>query len=262
MLIVLIYFALGCVAGIASGMLGVGGGIIIIPGLLWLYHLQGFSHQIIMHLAAGTSLGVIAFGALAAMLAKRKQVPGVLSLYKQLMPGLVVGVLLGAYLASRLAGHVLMVLFALLAYFMAFRMWFDRFHGHATEKTPMRSTLLSFGMVAGMKSGMLGIGGGILTVPFFTHIGTEVKKAMTLAVLVSLTVAMFGSCAFAVTGWGNTALPAHSLGYVYWPALVGTALGSLLCAPFGVWLNHRLPNKTLRKIFAVFLVVVATRMLF
>ncbi|OGT52109.1 MAG: hypothetical protein A3F17_08400 [Gammaproteobacteria bacterium RIFCSPHIGHO2_12_FULL_41_15] len=262
MWIIIAYFLLGCIAGTTAGLLGLGGGIVIIPGLLWLYAYQGFPPSMLMHMAAGTSLAIIAFSSIAAMIARRKQLNTIMPSYIKIAPGLILGAWIGALLASKLETRVLMILFAMLVYFMAIRMWFDRFYFEQKDRKPGRIVFLAFGMLAGLKSGLLGIGGGILTVPFFTYLGKPVREAMTLSVLVSLTVALFGASSFVYHGWHLSGLPDHSWGYVYWPALLGTAMGSLLFASFGVWLNGLLPSAVLRKLFAAVLVIVGTKMLY
>ncbi len=262
MLIISICFLIGCLAGTSSGLLGVGGGIIIIPGLLWLFELQHFPQQYLMQMAAGTSLAIIVLGSSSAMFAHRSRLADVFPIYLQLMPGLILGALIGALIASRLDSHILMILFAILVYAMALKMWFDKTHKAKKMKMPKRPVMISFGTLVGLKSGLLGIGGGIISVPFFTHIGTGVRKAMILSAQVSATVALFGAASFVYHGWHLSGLPDKTWGFVYWPALIGTAFGSLLFAPFGVWLNRLMPGKILRKVFAVFLVIVGTRMIF
>jgi len=247
------------VAGLLAGLLGVGGGLIIVPALLWLFVIQGLETPHLMQLAVGTSLASIVFTSLSSIYAHHRHQAVLWPKVLALTPGILVGALLGALLADQLASQQLTTLFALFEVLVALQMWFGR--------TPQQQRQLSngvmnlAGIIIGAFSALIGIGGGTLTVPFLSAINTPIRQAVATSAACGLPIALAGTVGFIVIGWGNSQLPAGSWGYLYPPALLGIVISSVLFAPLGARLAHRLPTVLLKRFFAGFLLVLGLKLL-
>lgn len=259
-LTLLLYLALGAFAGVMAGLLGVGGGLIIVPVLAWIFHGQGMATAIVMHLAIGTSLATIVLTSIASVRAHHQHGAVLWPVVWRLTPGIIVGTWLGAAVASALPSAALSRIFAVFVLAVAAQMAFG------AKPAPQRGLPGAVGMtvtggIIGAVSAIVGIGGGSLTVPFLTWCNTAMRQAVATSAACGFPIALAGSLGFIVTGWQVLERPAWSLGYVYLPALVGVAAASMLSAPLGAKLAHTLPTATLKKVFAVFLALVGTKML-
>ncbi len=259
-LTLLLYLALGAFAGVMAGLLGVGGGLIIVPVLAWIFRGQQMTGTVIMHVAIGTSLATIVITSISSVRAHHGRGAVLWPVFWRLTPGIVLGAWLGAVVADALPSVVLGKVFAVFVLAMAAQMGFGAKPAPHRE-LPGRLGMLAAGGVIGAVSAIVGIGGGSLTVPFLTWCNTSIRQAVATSAACGLPIALAGALGFVVTGWSNPDLPAWSLGYVYGPALVGIAITSMLSAPLGARLAHTLPTETLKKIFAVFLALVGIEML-
>lgn len=259
-LTLLLYLALGAFAGVMAGLLGVGGGLIIVPVLAWIFRGQQMIGTVIMHVAIGTSLATIVITSISSVRAHHGRGAVLWPVFWRLTPGIVLGAWLGAVVADALPSVVLGKVFAVFVLAMAAQMGFGAKPAPHRE-LPGRLGMLAAGGVIGAVSAIVGIGGGSLTVPFLTWCNTSIRQAVATSAACGLPIALAGALGFVVTGWSNPDLPAWSLGYVYGPALVGIAITSMLSAPLGARLAHTLPTETLKKIFAVFLALVGIEML-
>ena len=260
-IVVFLAFAVvGAVAGLLAGLLGIGGGAVIVPALILLFTGLGFSDAWIPHQAVATSLAtVIASGAASAWSHHRR---GAVrwELFARLVPWLLIGGWLGAFVAGWLPALWLKRLFALFLLYNALRMLSA---GAAKATRPLPSTR-SIGAIAtafGALSALLGIGGGILIVPFLTRHGITMQRAVATSSACGVPLAVAGSIGFMVAGWGRSGLPAHSIGFVYWPAALAIVAASMPMATLGAALAHRLPTRLLKRIFGVLLLVVGLRLL-
>lgn len=256
----LLYLVLGAFAGVMAGLLGVGGGLIIVPALVWIFRGQGMNDAIIMHLAIGTSLATIVVTSISSVRAHHRRGAVLWPVFWQLTPGIVVGAWLGAAVADALSSLALQKVFALFVLAMSAQM------GFGAKPAPHRNLPETIGMIAvggiiGTVSAIVGIGGGSLTVPFLTWCNVSIRQAVATSAACGLPIALAGSIGFVITGLNTANLPAWSLGYVYGPALVGIALVSMLSAPLGARLAHTLPTEMLKKVFAVFLALIGIKML-
>ncbi len=256
----LFYMALGAFAGTLAGLLGVGGGLIIVPSVAWVLHLQGVSDQVIMHLAVGTSLATIVVTSLSSVRAHHRHGAVSWPVFKSLTPGIVIGALVGATVADALPSDTLRIVFGVFVLSVSAQMIF------AGPPAPHRGLpgtpgMLGAGGVIGALSAIVGIGGGSLTVPFLTWCNISIRHAVATSAACGLPIAVAGAVGFVLNGLDNPQLPAWSLGYVYGPALLGIALVSMLFAPLGAKLAHTLPTGLLKKIFAGFLAIVGVKML-
>lgn len=256
----LLYLTLGAFAGVMAGMLGVGGGLIIVPVLAWIFHHQHISDAVIMHLAIGTSLATIVVTSISSVRAHQRRRAVLWPVFWRLTPGIVIGAWVGAAIADMLPSAVLSKVFAIFVLTVAAQM------GFGAKPAPHRELPGAMGMTAaggviGGVSAIVGIGGGSLTVPFLTWCNTAIRQAVATSAACGLPIALAGALGFIMTGLNASSLPAWSLGYVYGPALLGIAMTSMLSAPFGARLAHTLPTQILKKVFAIFLAIIGARML-
>lgn len=254
------YLLLGSFAGAIAGLLGVGGGLVIVPVLVALYHLQGFSADHVMQLAVGTSLATIVFTALSSSLAHHRRGAVNWPVMLQLSLGIVTGGWLGGVLAVWLGGVLLVGLFGVFELVVAAQMTFNR-RPSAHRAAPGAARNAVAGSVIGAVSALLGIAGGTLTVPWLVWHNIDMRQAVATSAACGLPIALVGMLGFAVVGWQQPGLPPASTGYVYWPAVAMISVASVLSAPFGARLAHRLAPQRLRKVFAVFLALLGVSML-
>ena len=256
----LAYLLCGTVAGVLAGLLGVGGGLVIVPVLSVLFAMQGFASDVMVHVAVGTSLATIVFTSLSSVRAHHKRRAVLWPVVWQLVPGIVIGALLGAAVANAMPTNILRTFFAVFEVLVAIQMFLS-LRPQAERDLPARWGMSLAGSSIGLISSIVGIGGGTLTVPFLVWCRVTVHQAIGTSSACGLPIALGGTIGFIVMGWENPVLPASSSGYVYWPAWVGIVTASVVAAPAGASLAHRLPAKSLKKIFAIFLLVLAAIML-
>ena len=256
----LFYLTLGLFAGVMAGLLGVGGGLIIVPALAWILHHQQVDDAIVMHLAIGTSLATIVVTSISSVRAHHRRGAVLWPIFWRLTPGIVVGAWLGAAIADALPSAMLSKVFAVFVLTVAVQMGFGAKPAPHRE-LPGTTGMLTAGGVIGAVSAIVGIGGGSLTVPFLTWCNIAIRQAVATSSACGLPIALAGALGFVVTGLNAAGRPDWSLGYVYGPALVGITLTSMLSAPLGAKLAHTLPTEMLKKVFAVFLTLVGVKML-
>lgn len=256
----ILYIALGCGTGVLAGMLGVGGGQVIVPGLIYVFYRQGVSDDALMHAAVGTSLATIVFTSLSAIYAHHRRGAVLWKVFARFTPGILIGALAGAWCAGYLRGRTLMIIFGAVLVALALQMLFE-FSPKPSRRLPGGGAMAATGAGVGWLSALVGIGGGSLIVPFLVWCNRPLPCAVATAAACGLPVALAGALGFAAAGWGNAALPAWSSGYIHWPACLGIAAASVLTAPLGARLAHSLPTKTLKRCFSVFLVIAGVRIL-
>ena len=258
--ILLIYLLVGAFAGVIAGLLGVGGGLIIVPVLALLFQQWGFADAVVMHLAIGTSLATIVVTALSSMHAHHRHGAVDWTVFRRLTPGMVVGALIGAVIADFMPTWALRLFFGFFEIAVAVQIGFQLM-ASPQRTLPGTAGMTVAGAAIGALSAVVGIGGGTLTVPFLVWCNTTLRRAVATSSATGLPIAVAGAAGFALTGWGEPRLPAWSSGYIYWPALVGIAAASVVFAPLGARLAHTLPVHVLRRFFAIFLAVLGARML-
>lgn len=260
MLEFLLYPVLGIFAGLTAGLLGVGGGIIVVPVLIYAFTALGFSADVLTHMAVGTSLATIIITSAGSVYQHHRKGAVLWPVLAWFTVGLVAGALLGAKVADLLQGRVLQSLFGLFALVIAWQM-LRGLKPKAARALPGPFGLSVSGVVIGTVSAIFGIGGGSLSVPFFTWCNMKMQDAVGTSSAGGMPIAIAGAAGFIWTGWQHPHLPAHSLGYVYLPALLGIAITSVIFAQIGARWAHRLPAATLKKIFALLLVLVGGKLL-
>lgn len=252
--------ALGALAGLLAGLLGIGGGIVIVPGLAWLLTTTPVPPERLMQFAVGTSLATIVVTAVSSIRSHHRRSAVDWVTVGRLTPGLVAGCGVGALIADRVATDTLATVFGLFLLAMAVRL--------ALPGTPAPHRRLpgwpgttAYGTGIGALSSLVGIGGGTLTVPLLTWHGVDIRRAVGSAAACGLPIAIAGAAGFVVAGLGTPGAPPGATGYVYWPAFAAIVPTSIACAPLGARLAHAVPRTALRRGFALFAAVVGVRML-
>lgn len=257
----LIYLLLGGFAGTLAGLFGVGGGMIIVPVLVYSFTLQGFAPQVLTHMAVGTSLATIAFTSINAIRAHHLKGAVRWSLFVWMALGIVFGTLLGALTAALIQGPVLQKIIGVFAIAVSIQMAFD-VRPKALSDVPGKPLLTIAGGLIGWASAIFGIGGGSLTVPFLVWRSVPMQQAVATSSACGLPIALAGAASFIWTGWAaDGPLPQWSIGYIYLPAMIGIAATSMMFAGFGARLAHRLSQQLLKRLFALLLLGVGINFL-
>ncbi len=256
---------LGALAGFLAGLLGIGGGLVVVPALVYLLPQLGIgndvlSAEVIMPMALATSLSAIVMTSSSAAFAHHKNNNIPWDLTKPLMFIVAFGALLGAFIADHLSAQALTSFFAgaviVLASYMLVSISSQR-----SREMPSKAKLQVISLITGVIASLMGMAGGAILVPVLTYFGMPLRHCIGIATVCGVMVALFGSLGYIISGLDNQLLPAWSFGYVYLPALLGIVLTSSLFAPVGVKFAAKLPVTTLKKVFAVFLILVAMKMI-
>ena len=254
-----IYVAAGAFVGILAGLLGIGGGMTLVPVLAALFTAQHFAPDHIVHLALGTAMASIVFTS-GASVREHWRLGGVdLAIVRRMAPGMVTGSLLSTLAAGWIAQRHLAIAVAVNVNAAATQMLLNR-KPAAARPLPGPVPLFGAGLVIGTICGLVSAGGAFLTVPFMLFCGVAMTTAIGTGAAMGVPVALVGTLGFVFSGWRVAELPPLALGFVHLPALAGIVAGSMLTAPWGARLAHRLPVPTLRRIFAGLMYILATKM--
>ncbi|MCL7462140.1 sulfite exporter TauE/SafE family protein [Pseudomonas sp. NW5] len=256
----LLYLLLGAAAGVLAGLFGVGGGMIIVPVLVFSFQAQGVAPEVLTHLAVGTSLATIAFTSINSVLAHHKRGAVQWPIFRSLTVGILAGSVLGGFTATLLQGPLLQKIIGVFALVMAAQMALD-LKPKASHTVPGQATLGAAGGVIGWASAIIGIGGGSLTVPFLTWRSVPMQQAVATSAACGLPIAVTSALSFMWLGRDASALPEWSVGFVYLPALLGIAATSMIFARFGAQLAHKLSARLLKRLFALLLLGVGLNFL-
>jgi uncharacterized membrane protein YfcA len=252
--------ALGCVAGILAGLLGIGGGIVLVPGLLYIFQALGMESESLIHVCVGTSLALIIPNGLMSARSHWKKDAVDMSLVKVIGVGILVGVAIGTIIADNLAGPSLQLVFACAVVVLAILMIVDPSRFKLFQSMPPNPWPSVAGTVIGAISSLIGIGGGTLSVPFMTLSQVPIHRAIGTASALGVVIAVPATLGFMYIGLGEAGRPPFSFGYVNGLAWLLILPTSLLSVKLGVWMAHKAPVKMMKRIFALFLVVVAVKM--
>lgn len=256
-----IYLGLGAIAGILAGLLGIGGGLVIVPMLVFCFTGLDMPHEHIMHLALGTSLASIIFTSISSCIAHHRRGAVHWDIVRRITPGIIAGTLAGAYIASLMSTDLLKGFFGVFLYYVAIQLFLNK-KPKPTRDLPGPAGMFGVGNIVGIISSLMGIGGGSLTVPFMVWCNIPVHHAIGTSAAIGFPIAVAGTAGYILTGFGVSGLSSYSVGYVYLPALVGVVCASILTAPLGVRLAHWLPVSKLKRIFAALLLGVGSKMLY
>ena len=251
---------LGSFVGVMAGLLGIGGGLIVVPALLILLPQAGIEPSVTMHIALATSLATIIATSGSSALNHLKLGNVDMFVIKWLMPGVVIGGFVGANIAEWIPTEYLPKIFGVIMLCLALQMLFSM-KSSAQNAMPSNRVTMLYGSGIGLVSSLAGIGGGSLSVPFLNRHGVEMRKAVGSSSVCGCVLAISGMIGFILNGYGAADLPRYSVGYVYLPALAAIAATSMLTTRIGAKLATSLPTLVLKKIFALFLMFVAGTML-
>lgn len=260
MLTLLIVFAVvGVVAGLIAGLFGLGGGVVMVPAMIYTFGVLAFPDAILTHLAVGTSLACIVVTAAIASWTHWQKKAIDIGLLVPLVPGVIVGAWLGGVVAASLEGIELQLAFAVFLIFVGLTMLRKVVQNKAS--LPSRLGLSLSALVIGALSSLFGVGGGSMTVPFLRFCGVAMARAVATSAALGFPIALSGAMSYAVQGWNHPDLPAGAVGFVYLPAFLGLVICSAPASRVGATLAHRLPAEKLQKAFAVVLMVIAVQLL-
>jgi uncharacterized membrane protein YfcA len=256
-----VYLALGAIAGLLAGLLGVGGGLVIVAALVWLLPQQGVPQESVMHAALATSLASIVVTAFSSARSHMRRGSVMWASVWRLVPGLLIGGALGGFIAAMISGEALRWGVAVFCLVAAAQLTFGQPSPHAHEEEPKSSWLIVAGVLIGVISALVGIGGGSMTVPLLIALGAAPVRAVGSSSACGVAIGISAAVSYALAPPPALPMPDGSIGYIFLPAAIGIAVASLLVAPAGVKLAHRLPGALLKKIFALLLVGVAIRLI-
>lgn len=257
---------LGAIVGFLAGLLGIGGGLVIVPVLLVLLPLAQVGEQVLMPMVLGTSLAAILLTSVSTLSAHHRCGNIPIQILPFILSGIGLGALVGSYFADTIPSHILKLFFACFVILMSLQMWLgSKKIEHQTQplKTLPKGKLVSVSGVIGTLSSLLGIGGGVILVPYLTTVEKiDMRQAIGASAAGGFVVASMGSLGYLWAGLHTSEiLPEWSLGYIYLPAFVGIICFSLFTAPVGVKVAKKLPVKILKRCFSVLLFIVGTKIL-
>lgn len=255
-----ICLALGAFVGFMAGVLGVGGGLIVVPALLYILPSVGISSSQLPHIAIATSLAAIILTSISSARAhhKRGNIPW--SLFKSMLPGLVLGALASGFIAERIPADTLQRGFAIFVILMTIQMVYP-FKTESNRQLPNAFVLFIASAFIAVLAGLTGIGGGILVVPFLTFYGLQMRQAVGFSAAMGFLISLSGSFGYIIAGMDAPELPYGTVGFIYLPALFGLIITSIFMAPVGVKAASTLPTPVLKKIFALLLLCVGLKLI-
>ena len=250
---------LGSCAGFTAGLLGVGGGMVMVPFMTMLFTAQHFPPEHLVHIAIATSLTSIVFTSLSSMRAHHSRGAVQWHIVYRLAPGIVLGALIGTQFAPLMNTRVLSFFFALFVGFSATQMWFDRKPAAARE-LPGTLGLLGTGSFIGALASLVGAGGGFISVPFMTWCNVKIHQAIATSAALGFPIALSGALGYVIAGLREPAMPPGNIGFINVPALLCVVVTSVWFAPLGAKTAHTMNVKSLKRAFAVLLYGLAAYM--
>jgi uncharacterized protein len=259
-----VYIAIGAFAGFMAGLLGVGGGMILVPILLFVFGAQspatGFPPEHLMHMALATSMATIPFTSASSVRAHHVRGGIDWSIVTGMLPGLALGAVLAALVAGKVPGRPLAIFFAVFIFYAATTTIFN-VKPKGSRTLPGRTGLAFVGALASFLAAFLAAGAAFMTIPFMTWCNVPLKRAVGTAAAIGFPLALAASVGYVLAGLQAGPLPKGSLGFVYLPALALVVLPTVVTAPIGASISHKMPVKYLRMVFALMLYAIAIRML-
>ena len=243
---------LGSCTGFLAGLLGVGGGMLMVPFMTLLLSAKGMPAAYVVKMAIATSLATICFTSIASVRAHHQRGAVLWPVAKLLAPGIVIGSLLGAQIAKALPAQVLAILFAVFVSFSALQMLIDR-KPKATRQLPGTGGMLAAGGTVGLLASLVGAGGAFVSVPFMTWCNVKIHNAVATSAALGFPVAVAGTLGYVIAGWTLRDMPTGTLGFIYLPALITVSIASVVTAPIGARTAHRMDMRQLKRVFACLL---------
>ena len=257
--VVIALLVLGSCTGFLAGLLGIGGGMLMVPFLTLLFSAQGVAHEHVVKMAIATSLATIAFTSVASVRAHHQRGAVLWPVVRLFAPGILLGSLVGAQVAKALPTQVLAFLFAGFIGFSATQMLIDK-KPLPTRQLPPGAGMFAAGSVVGGLAALVGAGGAFVSVPFMTWCNVKIHNAVATSAALGFPIAVAGTVGYVIAGWSLHDMPAGAIGYLHLPALLTISAASVVTAPFGARAAHRLDMRQLRRVFAVLLYALAAYM--
>lgn len=257
----LIFIILGILAGLLSGLLGIGGGIFLVPSFVALFYRLGYDDTIVLKCAIGTSLATMTLISLFALLAHLKKTKIEWVIVMWLSCGTMLGALGGAWLADELPTYVIKFAFSLLCIYVSYRLFKRRFNTHQTvirTNIPALAYIV-IGLIVGAISALLGIGGGLLLVPLLIWLGLSFPKASASSIACTFPTVLMGTVGSVIVGLDAGSINGN-IGFVLWDVALLTGFGALIGAPLGVKCLYFLPERVVKRIFSLILILIAWQM--
>ena len=264
--IVLLFLVVGALVGVLSGLLGIGGGLILVPFFSTVFTLLALPEQAIFHYALGTSMACIVVTSLFSLRAHQRKQGVLWHFVKAMALGVIVGAFFATFVVASLKSAALMIIFSLFMLFVAWQMLNPRATQAANTSVPTVSTveLMSVSTCIGVISSIVSIGGGSLTVPYLVFRKTPIKQAIGTSAALGFPISLAGSLGYVYNGpamlWQGE-LPL-TLGYIYLPAVLLITVASVFTVGIGANLAHKLPVHVIKKIFACLLILISMKVLF
>ncbi|QEY26118.1 sulfite exporter TauE/SafE family protein [Neisseria zalophi] len=265
--LIIVMLAVGSFAGFIAGLLGIGGGMIVVPVMLWVLQFQGLDQMAhAQHLAVGTSFAVMVFTTFSSLMAQKRKGFVDWQVVIHMAPGMIVGALVGSSVAKYIPNKSLQIFFIVFAVFMAVKTLLDmkpksKPQPQSSRGLPGKVGLSGTGILFGVISSLVGIAGGSLSVPFLMYCNVPVHKAVGTSAGLAWPIALSGALGYLYSGWNVSGLPAGTLGFWYLPAVAILSAATVIFAPIGVKAAHKLPPAKLKLAFAILLLAIALRML-
>jgi len=257
---VIIFLTLGLVVGFFAGLLGIGGGAIMVPALTAFFLYKNVPVDYVVHLALGTSMASIIVTSASSLYAHQQHQGVVWPVVKLMVPGVLLGAFFATYIVAHTSSQHLAIFFVVFMAYVATQMFLN-VQPKPSRVVPGAGGLVSVGAGIGALSAVVAIGGGTLTVPYLAWHNIDIKKAIGTSAAIGFPIAVAGTLGYLLNGWNATYRHDYLFGFIYLPAVVLISLMSYFTAPLGARLAHRLPVAVLKKVFALFLVVLGVKML-
>ncbi len=247
---------MGATAGFMAGLLGIGGGMIMVPFMTMILESKGVDAEHVVKMAVATSLATICFTSLSSVRAHHKHGAVLWPVARLLAPGILLGSLIGAQIAAALPTRILSLLFALFIAYSATQMFIDR-KPKASRTLPGKPGMFGVGSVVGLLSSIVGAGGAFVSVPFMTWCNIKIHQAVATSASLGFPIALAGTLGYVWAGRDLSDMPAGAFGYLYLPGLLVIATISMMTAPLGARTAHRMDIRPLKRAFAVVLYILA-----
>jgi uncharacterized membrane protein YfcA len=260
LMMIIILLVLGTFSGFCAGLLGVGGGMILVPFITMLLTAQQVAPELIVQMAIATSMATIFFTSISSVRAHHAHGAVLWPVVRLLVPGILLGSVLGPWLGKQMNSAGLALFFAVFVAFSATQMLTGK-KPAAQRELPKAWGMAGAGGVIGILSGLVGAGGGFISVPFMSACNVKIHNAVATSAALGFPIAFAATLSNIYFGWGTPNLPAYSLGFIYLPGWLVISLASVFMAPIGAKASHALPVATLKKVFALILYALASYML-
>lgn len=259
--LLLLLTVLGAISGLLAGLLGIGGGMVLVPVLTYVMHEQGVASTHIVHASIATSLAIILFNSLSSMRAHHRAGAVDWKIVQFVTPGLLLGGLLGSTGATYLPTTELALVFGVFVLFSAYQIYSDK-KPKPSRLLPRAPGLIAAGVVIGAASSIVGAGGGFLSVPFMLWSNVPLRSAVATSAALGFPIALFSSFGYIFNGMHLSNMPPGFVGYISLPAVASVVVASVFTAPLGARLAHSLPIRPIKRLFALVLTCVAMSMIY